>query len=70
MNINPDHNRRILVIDDNKAIHEDFRKILARPKAPSDNIDGRAKPSCSARPRRRSICQNLKSAPPFKARKA
>ena len=33
MNINPDKNRRILVIDDNKAIHEDFRAILARPKA-------------------------------------
>jgi signal transduction histidine kinase len=28
MDINPQKNRRILVIDDNKAIHEDFRKIL------------------------------------------
>ncbi len=33
MNINPDKNHRILVIDDNKAIHEDFRAILTRPKA-------------------------------------
>ena len=24
MNINPDQNHRILVIDDNKAIHDDF----------------------------------------------
>jgi two-component system sensor histidine kinase/response regulator len=28
MNINPLKNRRILVIDDNRAIHKDFRKIL------------------------------------------
>jgi len=28
MNINPLKNRRILVIDDNRAIHDDFRKIL------------------------------------------
>jgi EAL domain-containing protein (putative c-di-GMP-specific phosphodiesterase class I)/DNA-binding NarL/FixJ family response regulator len=27
----PDRNRRLLVIDDNQAIHEDFRKILCRP---------------------------------------
>ena len=33
MNINPDKNHRILVIDDNKAIHEDFRAILTKPKA-------------------------------------
>ena len=32
MNIHPVQNRRILLIDDNKAIHEDFRKILTRPK--------------------------------------
>jgi two-component system, NtrC family, sensor kinase len=25
-------NRRILVIDDNQSIHEDFRKILLPPK--------------------------------------
>ena len=28
MNINPLKNHRILVIDDNRAIHDDFRKIL------------------------------------------
>src|SRR5260221_458647 len=28
-----EHNRRILVIDDNPAIHEDFRKILCDPLA-------------------------------------
>jgi len=31
-------NRRILVIDDNQSIHEDFRKILASPKD-SDKLD-------------------------------
>ncbi|MEK6804992.1 MAG: histidine kinase dimerization/phospho-acceptor domain-containing protein [Nitrospirota bacterium] len=31
-------NRRILVIDDNQSIHEDFRKILAPPKD-SDSLD-------------------------------
>ena len=30
MNINPDQNRRILVIDDNQTIHEDFKKILSQ----------------------------------------
>jgi two-component system sensor histidine kinase/response regulator len=38
MNINPNQNRRILVIDDNRAIHEDFRKILTRPKAALANL--------------------------------
>jgi len=28
-NMNPDKNRRVLVIDDNKSIHNDFRKILS-----------------------------------------
>ena len=28
MNINPLNNHRILIIDDNRAIHDDFRKIL------------------------------------------
>jgi len=32
----PIENRRILVIDDNVSIHEDFRKILAPPKDASD----------------------------------
>ena len=27
---NPPDNRRILIIDDNRSIHEDFRKILQR----------------------------------------
>jgi two-component system, sensor histidine kinase and response regulator len=31
--MNPDQNNRILVIDDNKAIHEDFRKLLCKRKA-------------------------------------
>ena len=31
-------NRRILIIDDNADIHEDFRKILAPPKD-SDTIN-------------------------------
>jgi two-component system sensor histidine kinase/response regulator len=30
MNINPIKNHRILVIDDNRAIHDDFRKILVK----------------------------------------
>ena len=38
MNINPDKNHRILVVDDNKAIHEDFRAILTKPKAPSNDM--------------------------------
>jgi signal transduction histidine kinase len=38
MNIDPNKNHRILVIDDNKAIHEDFRKILTRAKAPSNDL--------------------------------
>jgi len=38
VNINPNKNHRILVIDDNKAIHEDFRKILTRPKAASNDL--------------------------------
>jgi len=35
MNIDPLKNHRILVIDDNRAIHEDFRKILAPSTNPS-----------------------------------
>jgi signal transduction histidine kinase len=38
MSINPNNNRRILVIDDNRAIHDDFRKILIAPKAPDNNL--------------------------------
>ena len=32
-NINPQKNHRILLIDDNQAIHDDFRKILKKPEA-------------------------------------
>jgi CheY-like chemotaxis protein len=35
MKIDPRNNRRILVIDDNPAIHEDFRKILTPSNLPS-----------------------------------
>jgi len=38
MNHNPNHNHRILLIDDIHAIHEDFRKILGRPKAASARL--------------------------------
>jgi hypothetical protein len=38
MKINPKQNRRILVIDDNRAIHEDFRKIVALKKGQSSNL--------------------------------
>ncbi len=38
MSIDPNKNHRILVIDDNKAIHEDFRKILTRPRAASGDM--------------------------------
>ena len=37
MNINPNQNHRILVIDDNRSIHEDFKKILGKKKMP-DNL--------------------------------
>jgi CheY-like chemotaxis protein len=36
MIIDPLKNGRILVIDDNRAIHEDFRKILVAPSQPID----------------------------------
>jgi two-component system sensor histidine kinase/response regulator len=40
MNVNPDKNHRILIIDDNKSIHEDFRAILTRPKVlPRDMVE-------------------------------
>jgi two-component system sensor histidine kinase/response regulator len=42
MNANPNQNRRILVIDDNKAIHEDFRKILCKSKTASNLTDAEA----------------------------
>src|SRR2546430_4782833 len=39
MNANSHHNRRILVIDDNRAIQEDFRKILGRENHPSTGLE-------------------------------
>lgn len=39
MNISPDKNRRILVIDDNRAIHEDFRKILIKSSQADTALD-------------------------------
>ena len=39
MTINPEKNRRILVIDDNRAIHEDFRKVLVKPTGRDDDFD-------------------------------
>ena len=36
-------NRRILVVDDNRAIHEDFRKILASRAEPMDLDEAEAK---------------------------
>src|SRR5664280_421792 len=35
----PDRNRRILVIDDNRAIHDDFRKILSGTKLQNAALD-------------------------------
>ena len=32
------NNRRILIIDDNRAIHEDFTKILGPAEAPNSNL--------------------------------
>jgi hypothetical protein len=38
MSATPAANRRILVVDDNQAIHQDFRKILCAPP-PSPTLD-------------------------------
>lgn len=38
-NFDPHKNHRILVIDDNTAIHEDLRKILVQPKEAQDDLD-------------------------------
>src|SRR5205807_1865832 len=43
MNANSQHNRRILVIDDNRAIHEDFQKILGRETHSSTGLETTAK---------------------------
>ena len=47
--IHPQPNRRVLVIDDNRAIHGDFRKILGEPdtsalQAAEAQLFGRAVP--------------------------
>ena len=39
MRPNPIDNHRILVIDDNRAIHEDFRKILTPSKTVTNDLD-------------------------------
>jgi signal transduction histidine kinase len=41
VNIDPHRNRRILIIDDNPSIHEDFRKIL-EPKGKRDDFEEEA----------------------------
>lgn len=38
MNLDPKQSRRILVIDDNRAIHDDFRKILTGGSTSSRNL--------------------------------
>jgi signal transduction histidine kinase len=38
MDINPQSNRRILIIDDNRAVHADFRKILLPDNAAADGL--------------------------------
>src|ERR1700722_8054533 len=39
MNIDPLNNHRILVIDDNRAIHDDFRKILTNSSSVANDLD-------------------------------
>ena len=38
-NLPADKNRRILIIDDNRAIHDDFRKILSPPTIAAAALD-------------------------------
>ncbi len=38
MSVNPNQNHRLLVIDDNQAIHADFRKILCQSKSASNHL--------------------------------
>jgi signal transduction histidine kinase len=52
----PEANRRILLVDDNADIHEDFRRILVPQRAASDGLDeetarltGKSAPSVPAR---------------------
>src|ERR1019366_8554957 len=52
----PDKGRRILVIDDNRAIHEDFRKVLTTstpqdsPLAEAEALLFNEKPDAEVRP--------------------
>jgi len=39
MDINPQKNHRILIIDDNPAIHDDFRKILGASNELSNKLN-------------------------------
>jgi two-component system sensor histidine kinase/response regulator len=39
MTVNPNQNHRLLVIDDNPAIHADFRKILCRSQSATNDLD-------------------------------
>jgi CheY-like chemotaxis protein len=43
MQFNPLHNHRILLVDDNLAIHRDFRKILSTCSDLTDNLEKREK---------------------------
>ena len=38
-NTPPEKNRRVLVIDDNRSIHDDFRKILSPAAATAEALD-------------------------------
>ena len=70
MSINPHQNHRILVIDDNQAIHEDFRKILSqRPKSSLRNLDAVEASRCLVISRCRWRCLNFRLIRPFKDRK-
>ena len=42
-NMPADKNRRVLVIDDNRAIHDDIRKILSPATAPAAALDATEK---------------------------
>ena len=53
-------NRRILIVDDNRSIHEDFRKILGGARRATATSSTRSTRSCSA-PRRRSAGRGLRA---------
>ncbi len=39
MKASPDSNRRVLIIDDNPQIHQDFKKILSAPSAEANSLE-------------------------------